>query len=73
MYELFTNNPHLMDVLAPLGLIAITILSITAMVLFRSYKKAKLDADLKMNMLDRGMSAEEIERVIAAKPGCMKQ
>lgn len=69
MYELFKDNPNLLGVLGPMGLIAITILAIAGMAFFRKYKIAKLDADLKMNMLDRGMSAEEIERVITAKPG----
>ena len=30
-------------------------------------KKAELDASLKQTMLDRGMSADEIERVLRAK------
>ena len=31
------------------------------------FRQAQLDADLKMAMIQRGMSADEIERVLAAK------
>lgn len=33
-----------------------------------SAKEKQIEADLKRDMLDRGMSAEEIEQVIEAKP-----
>ncbi|HJZ91068.1 MAG TPA: hypothetical protein VKE40_09360 [Gemmataceae bacterium] len=34
-----------------------------------SAKKATLEADLKMEMIQRGMSADEICQVIQARPG----
>jgi hypothetical protein len=69
MYELLHEYPDLLRAFIPISVAALTILGLTGMVQFRKYKTAKLDADLKTNMLDRGMSAEEIEHVIGAKPG----
>jgi hypothetical protein len=35
-------------------------------------QRDRLDAELKMQMLERGMSADEIERVLSAKSGSKK-
>lgn len=35
---------------------------------WRSTKEKQIEADLKRDMLDRGMSAEEIQQVIEAQP-----
>ena len=50
---------------------AIAAICIVPSVLFymRSVKQDQLEADLKRDMIARGMSAEEIERVLAAKSG----
>jgi hypothetical protein len=37
------------------------------------WRKAELDADLKHEMLARGMSADEIERILAAKSSASKK
>jgi hypothetical protein len=34
---------------------------------WRGHQQAKIDADLKMEMIAQGMSAEDIERVLSAK------
>jgi hypothetical protein len=36
---------------------------------WRKMRKDELDADLKQEMVARGMSADEIERVLAARSG----
>jgi hypothetical protein len=48
---------------------AIAAMCITPWVLsnWRQMKQDQLDAELKRDMIERGMSAEEIERVLAAK------
>jgi hypothetical protein len=68
MYDVF-RDPRVMQPVLILAVIAITILAMAGMWMFRRYKAEKLITDLKMDMLDRGMSAEEIERIIVAKPG----
>ena len=49
--------------------IAIVILSVvpTALVYWHKTRKAEMDADLKMKMLEMGMSASDIERVLKAE------
>jgi hypothetical protein len=37
------------------------------------WRKAELDADLKHEMIARGMSADEIERILAAKSSSGKK
>jgi hypothetical protein len=39
----------------------------TGLVYWYKTKRAAMDADLKMKMLEMGMSADEIERVLAAE------
>ena len=39
----------------------------TGLVYWHKTKRAAMDADLKMKMLEIGMSADEIERVLAAE------
>jgi hypothetical protein len=67
MYDLFVQSPEAAVVLGLCALVAITIIVITGMVLWINHLKVKSDAELKLNMLDRGMSVDEIERVLAAR------
>lgn len=39
----------------------------TGLVFWYKAKRAAMDADLKMKMLEMGMSADDIERVLAAE------
>jgi hypothetical protein len=50
--------------------IAIALICIVPSVAYYLYKlrKAELDSGLKQTMLDRGMSVDEIERVLRATP-----
>jgi hypothetical protein len=51
-----------------IGMIVVA-LSIVMAVYYRRTQKDDMEATLKMEMLQRGMSAEEIERVLRAKMG----
>jgi hypothetical protein len=60
-----------------LVLVTIGVVFITALVLilagilagtWKAIKEKQIEADLKRDMLDRGMTAEEIEKVIEATP-----
>ena len=46
----------------------IIIFTCAASGVWHSLRNKQIEADLKQDMLDRGMSAEEIERVIEATP-----
>jgi hypothetical protein len=68
MEESFTYNfPFI--VVAVIGLVAIgvTVLGVIGMWTWRKHQATKLEHDLKAEMVAAGMSAEEIERVLAAK------
>ena len=58
----------------PLTMIVVAVILCTvipsALVYYHKNKMAGIDADLKMKMLEMGMSADEIERVLKAQsPG----
>jgi len=68
----FPNGIDLMALLSNPTFIfwlAIVILSVapTALVFWHKTRKAEMDADLKMRMLEMGMSASDIERVLSAE------
>ena len=67
MYNLLVQSPEVAGILGLFALVAITILGTIGMVLWTKHLRVKSDAELKLNMLDRGMSVDEIERVLAAK------
>jgi hypothetical protein len=49
-----------------IGLIGATIVAIIGFIQWRKVRIAEMEATLKQQMLDRGMSADEITRVLAA-------
>ena len=49
-----------------LAIVTISVLP-TALVFWHKTRKAEMDADLKMRMLEMGMSASDIERVLKAE------
>jgi hypothetical protein len=49
------------------GMIFLCILVSYAIKTWRKHEAAKMEHELKLEMLSRGMSADEIERVLAAK------
>jgi hypothetical protein len=73
MYEAFSNQPHfLFSIIAMVivfGSIAATILGVAGMFTWRRHQATKMEHDLKSEMVAAGMSADEIQRVMAAKLG----
>jgi hypothetical protein len=71
MYEVFSHQPHfLFSIVAMIivfGSIAATILGVAGMFTWRRHQVTKMEHDLKSEMVAAGMSAEEIQRVMAAK------
>ena len=71
MFDLFTNEPHfLFSTIAMaifFGSIALTILGVAGMRTWRKHQATKMESDLKAEMIAAGMSADDIERVLAAK------
>ena len=55
------------EVMIVFGAIVLLATVPTALVYWYKAKRAAMDADLKMKMLEMGMSADEIERVLAAE------
>jgi hypothetical protein len=66
----FLDRPtgELMGLAFLVGLIAF-ILICTIGYVWHQFRKSDIEASLKHEMLQRGMSADEIERVLAAKTG----
>lgn len=62
IFAIFTN---------PVSLFWMTIASISIVPIVSSYwsqtRRAEIDAELKLRMIEMGMSADEIERVLRAK------
>jgi hypothetical protein len=69
MFDLFSEQPHflflLLEGLIVVGLPMLAILSIAYMSNSRKHRMAKFAHDLKGKMIAAGMSADEIERVLA--------
>jgi hypothetical protein len=67
--EEFLRSPEAADTLGLIGVficVAITVVGCTVAVQWRKARQAALDADLKHDMLQQGMSADEIVRVLEA-------
>jgi hypothetical protein len=71
MYEAISQEPEfvfsMIMALIVFGSIAGTILGLAGMRTWRKHQAAKMESDLKMEMLAANMSAEDIERVLAAR------
>jgi hypothetical protein len=68
MLELLTANPWLIVVCLALVIPILGIIFGTVTGHLTRVRKAEIEASLKMEMLQRGMSAEEIKMVIEATP-----
>jgi hypothetical protein len=74
MHELL-NGPHAEEILGVICGTVITALCLGtflltwAVIQWRLHRRAEMEAVLKKQMLDRGMSADEIERVISTPLG----
>jgi hypothetical protein len=68
MLELLQKNPWLIVVCLALLIPILGIIFGTVTGYLSRVRKAEIEASLKMEMLQRGMSAEEIKMVIEATP-----
>jgi hypothetical protein len=68
MLELLTQNPWLIIVCLALLIPILGIIFGTVTGHLTNVRKAEIEAGLKLEMLQRGMSAEEIKMVIEATP-----
>ncbi len=67
MYDAFSQRPDLVIPIIGWLLLTVLILAIAGMRTWRRFQEAKMETELKLEMLANGMSADEIERVLAAK------
>jgi hypothetical protein len=71
MYESLSQQPQFVFVIVltaiVFGTMALSILGVAGMLILRRHQATKMAHDMKMEMLAHGMSADEIERVLAAK------
>ena len=68
MLELLTENPWLIVVCLAMLIPILGIIFGTVTGYLTRVRKAEIEAGLKMEMLQRGMSAEEIKMVVEATP-----
>ena len=71
MQPLFANMPEEALVVVAIAVVGGVLIAITAIIVdnYRKIQRDDMTATLKMEMIQRGMSAEEIERVLAARMG----
>ena len=67
MWEALSRNPGNLAMVIFWGMIFLTILVTYGMKTWRKHEAARMEHELKLEMLSRGMSADDIERVLAAK------
>jgi hypothetical protein len=67
MWESLSREPGVLPMTLFWGAIFFTIIVTYAIKTWRKHEAAKMEHELKLEMLNRGMSADEIERVLAAK------
>jgi hypothetical protein len=69
MWDIFRSDPEKLAAVFFYALVAATILGYVGIKAWRRNEAGKRDAELKLEMIAKGMSAAEIERVLAAKIG----
>ena len=71
MYESISGQPQFAFVIVltaiVFGTMALTVLGVAGMLILRRHQATRMANDMKLEMLSQGMSADEIERVLAAK------
>jgi len=67
MWESLSREPGVLPMVLFWGAIFTVIVVTYGMKLWRNHERDKMEMELKLEMLNRGMSAEDIERVLAAK------
>ena len=68
------NGGAIIGVVSCVGVLA-TVIATVAVIQWRKFRQARMDAglarrvlDLKQEMIERGMSADDVERVLSAQP-----
>ena len=73
MFDSVSQEPEFVFVIVltaiVFGSMALTVLGVAGMVILRRHQATRMANDLKLEMISQGMSADEIERVLAAKVG----
>jgi hypothetical protein len=67
MWESLSREQGMLPMILFWAMIFLTILVTYAMKNWRKHEAAKMEHELKLEMVARGMSADEIERVLAAR------
>ena len=71
MYEIFSGEPQfffsIIAAVIVFGVPALAVLCVFGMSTWRKHQATKMENELKAEMVAAGMSAAEIERVLAAK------
>lgn len=71
MFDTVSQEPQFVFVIIltaiVFGSMALTVLGVAGMVMVRRHQATRMAHDLKMEMIAQGMSADEIERVLAGK------
>ena len=68
MWESLARDSGTLPMMLFWGMIFVTILATYAIKTWRKHEAAKMEHELKLEMVARGMSADEIERVLTARP-----
>jgi hypothetical protein len=66
----FDNNQRFALTIIGIGCVTVAVIALTSVIagILHRVKESQIEADLKRDMLDRGMTAEEIQKVIEATP-----
>ncbi len=68
MWETFKSDPSQLGIVLTISAICLAIVASVGIKAWRANEADKRETELKLEMVARGMSAEEITRVLAAKP-----
>ena len=67
MWEAFNSDPEKLGAVLAIASICVAYVAVKAIKAWGSNEAKKHDTELKLEMISRGMSADDITRVLAAK------
>ena len=67
MWEAFNSDPKQLGAVLAIAAICVAFVAVKAIKAWGSNEAKKHDTELKLEMISRGMSADDITRVLAAK------
>jgi hypothetical protein len=67
MWESLNREPGMLPMILFWAMIFLVILATYGLKTWRKHEAAKMEYELKLEMINRGMTADEIERILAAK------